>query len=302
MMLVTFRCPVNEKTYEARAALTGSESVGDKVKAGARRSAMWSLRSSIAGAVRQACGYGIAGSLASGAAYGATSGVTSNVQHTYSDEQKKVAIVEAFESIRNQFVWDAAGNRFISGEAAGQVLTDFNQQLTMAGVVTPYDQKILARILTEIACADGELGDSERGFLESFLTAELGTVDTLTQQAQASPLSAAELAECTQGSSRDTMLMLAWALAFTDESLAPEEEAKLALFAEGLGIEAARAGELKAYAQIHTIDNALGSAYPGGRRNDDQHAWVMNLATRIGLAATDAERTDIRFRKRYGIA
>ena len=49
------------------------------------------------------------------------------------------------------------------------------------------------------------------------------------------------------------------------------------------------------------VDSALGRAYPGGKRDDDSHAWVMNLSSRIGLGATEAERADIRFRKRYGI-
>ncbi len=299
-MRVTFRCPVSGATFESSAGIQASDDLASKAKAGAKRSALWSLRSAVAGAARRALGGGIGGSLASGAAYGATSGVGN--QRSYSEEEKKAAIAQAFESVRDQFVWDTPNNRFISAQAAGDVLTEFAQQLGAAPVGTPYDRKVLARMLTEIACADGDLGEEERGFLHGFITPEIGTVEQLAQQAQQARLTPAELAECAPGPSRETMLMLAWSVAFTDESLAPEEEQWLGEFAAGLSIAEPRAQQLKTFAQVYVVDAALGRAYPGGQRDEAAHAWVMDLGSRIGLDPTEAERADIRFRKRYGIA
>jgi tellurite resistance protein len=296
-MRVTFRCPVSGTTVEASAAMQVSDDLASKAKAGAKRGLMWSLRGAVAGAARQAMGGGMAGSMASGATYGATSKVGSSV--TYSDEQKKAAMVQAFESVRNQFAWDAANNRFVSLQAAAEVMTEFAQQLAASPVTTPYDRSVMARMLTEIACADGELGDDERAFLSGFISPEIGSVEQLSQHA---PLTVAELSECTHGLGRDTMLMLAWALAFTDQDLAAAEEQRLAELGAGLGIDAARCQQLKVFAQVYAVDNMLGHVYKTGQRDEATYLWVMDFAARIGLDSTEAERADIRYRKRYGLA
>ncbi|MCP4444464.1 MAG: TerB family tellurite resistance protein [Myxococcales bacterium] len=298
-MRVTFRCPVTGTTVEAYATMQASDGVGSRAKAGVKRGLMWSLRGAVASAARQAVGGGMAGSMASGAAYGATSNVGSST--SFSEEQKKAAMVEAFESVRGQFAWDAANNRFISVQAASEVMTEFARQLEAAPVTTPYDRTVLARMLTEIACADGELGAEERTFLASFITADIGSIDQLSQQAMQNRLGAADLSECAQGPSRETMLMLGWALAFTDQELAFAEEQRLGELATGLSLDPTRAQQLKTFAQVYAVDNMLSHVYQTGKRDDATYSWVMDFADRIGLEKTEAERADIRYRKRYGL-
>lgn len=296
-MRVTFRCPVSGQEVEASAGLRAANTVGNRVAQSAKRSLMWSVRGAIAGAVRRAFGHGMLGSMASSAARGAMSS-TSGSTTSFSDSDKQDAMVRAFESVASQFAWDAPNNRFISAQAAGEVMPELMKQLGTAPVTTPYDRGVLARMLTEIAVADGNLGDDERAFLSGFITPDLGSVESLVQ---AQPLSAAELAETSQGPARDTMLMLAWGVALTDEDLSPEEAARLDQYAAGLGVAGARAEELKRFAQVYLLDQALGQAYAGGQRNPEAHAAAMAMAARIGLDGTAAERADIRFRKRHGL-
>ena len=296
-MRVSFRCPVTGQVIEASGALQRSNTMGDRVAESAKRSVMYGLRNALTRSIRRALGYGIVSNVVADAARGAASG-SGQASQDYSDDEKQAAIVRAFESVSNQFVWDGANNRFVSVQAAGDVMTDFMRHLNSAPVNAPYDRGIAARMLTEIACADGTIGDDERQFLAGFLAPEIGTVDSLAQMAR---LSSAELAETTQGPPRETMLMLAWALALTDESLASDEALRLNEFASGLGISTDRAHELRAYAQIYLVDQALGRAYPGGRRDEQAHAEVMAMAGRLGMDPTEAERVDIRFRKRYGL-
>lgn len=295
-MHVVFRCPVSGTTVEARGHLQAANTVASRATKSAKRSVLYGLRSSLTRALRGALGYGVAGRAAADAASGAMSSAGSG--QSYSEADKQAAVVRAFESVSNQFVWDAQNNRYISGQAAGQVMTDFMQQLSSAPVASPYDRGVLARMLTEIASADGVVADQERVFLSSFIPPEVGTVDSLAQMSHLSP---AELAETAQGASRETMYMLAWAVAFTDEDLSPQEAARMGEFAAGLGLSTERAHELQSHAQIYLVDSALGAAYPGGQRNAQAHAEVMAMANRIGLTATEAERVDIRFRKRYGL-
>jgi tellurite resistance protein len=295
-MHVTFRCPVSGHEVEARAGLRAADSMGNRLVQNAKRSLMWSVRGAITGAVRRAFGHGMAGSMAASATRGAMSSAESSQRFSESDKQDAVA--RAFQSVSSQFVWDAPNNRFISAQVAGEVMPDFVKQLGTTPVTTPYDQGVLARMLTEIAVADGHLGDDERAFLSDFVTPDLGTVESLVQ---APRLSAAELAETSRGGARDTMLMLAWGVALTDEELSPEEAARLGELAAGLGIAAGRAQELQRFAQLYLLDQALGQVYAGGQRNAEAHAEAMAMAGRLGIDPTEAERADIRFRKRHGL-
>ena len=296
-MYVTFRCPVTNQTVEASGHLEKRDTLGGRVAQSAKRSVMWSLRAALSRTVYRTFGYGIAGHVASDVAYGATSNVGYSSSQSYSDEEKRQAIVRAFESVLGQFAWDAANQRYISAQAAGEVMTDFMRQLGSAPVIAPYDRGVLARMLTEIACADGTIGNDERQFLAGFLTPEVGTVDSLAQMKRLSP---AELAETSRGV-RETMLMLCWALALTDENLATDEAIRLNDYATGLTVPAQRAHELRSYAQVYLVDQALGRAYSGGRRDPAIHDEVMGMARRLGMDPNEAERVDIRFRKRYGL-
>lgn len=297
-MHVTFRCPVNGQTVEATGGLQKAHGIGNRVADSAKRSVMYGLRNALSRSIRRALGYGILGSVASSAAYGATSGTGHSSSQSFSESDQKDAIARAFGSVSSMFVWDAQNNRYISAEAAGNVMTDFMRLLNTQPVTAPYDRGVVARMLTEIACADGSVGDEERGFLSGFLSPDLGTVDSLSQMQKLSP---AELGETTAGSTRETMLMLSWALALTDQSLASDEALRLNDFANHLGITSERAHELRTYAQVYLVDQALGQVYAGGQRNEQAHAEVMAMAGRLGMDPTEAEKVDIRFRKRYGL-
>ncbi|MEM9488606.1 MAG: hypothetical protein AAGC55_05650 [Myxococcota bacterium] len=299
-MVVTFRCPVSGHTVDASGAMRATApGVGDRAMQSAKRSLGYSLSNALTRSIRRALGYNVLGRMAADMAQGATSSIgSSRSEPSFSEDDKRAAIAAAFESVSNNFIWDAQNNRYISAESAGQVMTDFMRILNEAPANLPYDRGILARMLTEIACADGSIGDDERGFLSGFVTPEIGTVDSL---AQMKALSSAELSETSPGAVRETMLMLAWGLALTDESLAPDEAIRLDQYANGLAIEQTRAHELRSYAQIYLVDQALGRAYPGGRRDEQAHAEVMAMAVRLGMDPNEAERVDIRFRKRYGL-
>lgn len=296
-MHVVFRCPVSAQTVEARGLLQAANTLGNRAAESAKRSVLHGLRNALSRSIRRAFGYGLAGQVATDVTRGAVSS-SGGSGASYSDTDRKQAIVRAFESVSNQFVWDSANSRYIGAQSAGQVMTDFMQQLETAPVTSPYDQGVLARMLTEIACADGTVADEERVFLASFIPSQVGTVDSLAGMQRLSP---AELAETTQGKPRETMYMLTWAVALTDEDLAPQEEARIGEFAQGLGVTSERAAQLRQFAQVYLVDHALGRAYPGGQRDQETHDEVMAMARRIGLDATEAERVDIRFRKRYGL-
>ena len=298
MMKCVFKCPVSGTAITGSATIQKGKGLGDVAKSSIKRSMMWRLRSAVSRTVRSALGGGMLGRLGADVTRAAVSDATANTHLSFSDEEKQAAVVSAFESLSSQFVWEGKNNRWISASAAGEILTDFAKQLNAGPVTQKYDKGVMARMLVEIAQADGHLADEEKTFLADFITPDLGSVDELSKRAK---LSTAEMAECSQGASRETMLMIAWALACTDKDLDPAEATRLGEQASGLGLAEARAAELKTHAQAFVIDQAMDSAYPGGKLDEGAKAEVMNFADVIGLERSEAERVEIRYRKRNGL-
>lgn len=305
-MLCTFRCPASQTEVEARAQMRKAPGamgrVASRAKETVKRGLFFQARSALSRAIGGLLGHGMAGQMGRSVVHSAATEATRGsgaAQVTFSAAEKQSAVVAAFQSVASRFAWDADNSRWISAQLAGDVLTDFARQLEAAPVTQQYDVGVLARMLAEIANADGNIGDDEKGFLAGFVPPDAGTVDDLLATP---PLSKVELEEAAAGAPRETMLMVAWALALTDEDLADEEQARLAAHAEGLGIGADRAAELKRFAQVFVVDQAVEAAYAGGQAGAEVRQQVLGLAQKIGLSADDAERVEVKYRKRTGLA
>lgn len=295
-MVCVFKCPASGARTEASATIQKGRDLGGVAKESATRSLMWSLRSSVQSAVRSVLGYGILGRVGGDVAHQLLSDASRKADESYSEGEKNAAIVEAFRSVATRFIWDAKNGRYISIASAGDVLSEFQQQIENAPVSQKYDRGVLARMLIEIASADGTIAEEERSFLTSFVTPEMGSIDALAQKPK---LSSAELSE-TSSNVRKTMLMLAWAVALTDEELADEERQRLSELAEGLGLGGDQSQTVMEWAQVYLVDQALEAAYAQGA-TEAAKKTVMDLAARIHLDPTKAERAEIRYRKRSGL-
>ena len=300
MMACTFQCPASGHQVDASAAIQRSQSaasrVGDRAKQTVKHSLLFQARNALSRAIGGLLGHGMLGQVGRGVAFSAATEATRSrgaAQVSFSDAEKQAAVVAAFHSVAAKFVWDGKNRRWLSAQAAGDLLTDFARQMQAAPVTQQYDVGVLARMLAEIANADGNIGQGEKDFLAGFVPPEVGSVDALVSKP---PLSKIELDEAAAGPSRETMLMMAWALALTDEDLAQEELSRLAAQAEGLGIATDRADELKKHAQLFVVDQALEAAGGAGDARDQ----VMALAQKIGLNPEEAERAEVKFRKRMG--
>jgi tellurite resistance protein len=298
MMRCTFKCPVSGTTVESQAAIQQGRGLGDVARRSAKRSVLSRIRWGIVRAVRSAMGGGILGRVAGDVARSATDGTLKKGGTSFSEDEKKAAVLQAFENVVSQFVWDAKNERWMSATAAGGVLTDFVAQLNKAPVNQNYDQGVLARMLTEITMADAQVTAEEKEFVAQFVPAQFGSIDDLAQRTKLSP---AEFAETSKGPVRETMLMIAWGLACTDEDLAQAEKQRLAELAEGLEIPEERAFQLMVQAQKFVIDQAMDGVYPDGKLDAAAKQQVLQLAQKIGLDPDSTERVEIRYRKRNGL-
>lgn len=148
-------------------------------------------------------------------------------------------MLEAFEAVKSHFERGPDGGwRHRQTVAAG---LDFDAQLERAPVEQAFDKAVLASMALEVALADGHTARSE----EQVLQRHVETLRARVPLEWRKELSARDLSETTPGPTRDTMLMLAWAVALVDEQLDPRELERLERFARALLIPRKRVRELR---------------------------------------------------------
>lgn len=298
-MHCTFECPVTGESVESRASIRRGQGFADTASRSVQRGLHRNMRNTIRRNILKFLGHNTWGRMAADMVdsfVGET--FFSSGQQNYSANEKEQAIIQAFENVKSRFAWDEQNRRWVSARVMQEMATEFTKQLNAAPITNRYDQSVLARMLVQIASADGYLAQEERDFLASFVPSDFGTIEQLARQP---PLSVVELEETSPGATRQSMLMLAWTVALTDEELEANEEAILQRFANGLNIPAQRASELKRFAQLFVIDQTIEQVYSSGSFYQGAQNELMQLAQQIGLEHSDVQRALIQYRKRNGL-
>lgn len=296
-----FRCPVSGTTVESSFTLPRDTSLSTRVAATAKRSLLSQVRWSVSRAIRQAFGYSMIGRIIGDVVGSVADGMTRSVPDTVSvsDSERRTAAVEAFKRVSRSFVWDDKSDRWISTQAAKETLSAFEQQLAAGPITAPFDRSVLSRMLVEVSSADARLSRDEEAFLIDFLDAGAGSPQSLAQRA---PLSRAELGETASGPSRETMLMLAWALALCDEELADSERKKLDGYAQGLGLSPGVAQKARINAQTWVLEQVLDRiVHFGGGFTEQTREQVRTTAKRLGMSEDEAAVVEARYQKRKGL-
>jgi hypothetical protein len=293
---VRFRCPATGEVVDARATVPADTSVSSKVSRTVQQSLMWSLKGAVSSAIRSALGHGIAGRVAGDLAYGVMNEATrSTSAATLSRAEQEAGAVEAFVQVRGRFAWDPGRGAWVSAKAARELLSDFDQQLSAHPIVHPYDRQVMARMLVQVCRADGRLGAEEQGWLTDLITPDLGAVADLAQRP---PLSDAELRNTSPGGLRESLLLMAWAIALVDEQLEGAESEALRAFARGLGLRDDQAARVKLVAQVWMLDQALEHMFAWGGHDAHARDQLFALARRLGLSQAEALEAEARFQRR----
>jgi hypothetical protein len=285
LLCCTFRCPVSGARVRAHVSIYAT--ARDRGEAGL----LGRLRRTVREAVQDVLGYGDRADREAGPVPPAAGDLT--------EEDRRAAVERAFHSVSFRFVWDEEGRRWVSAASIADALAGFARQLEAAPVVEPAERALLGRVLLDVARADSRVTEEEREFLEHHLALGSGPIELCRLTVP----SREEMAPCREAV-RETILMLAWALALSDYELAPAERDLLAADAHALGIAKERAAELRRYAQYFVLDRALEGAYQGGAGAIDAraHAEALALAGEIGLTDEEVQRVDVLSRRRYGLA
>ena len=289
---VTFRCTVTGEEVTAQAHLPMDNSVGSRIGQQVQRSLLYSVQGAISSAIRSAFGHGIMGRVAGDAAYGVMSEATRGARvGGLSQSDKQRGAEQAFASVAQRFTWDPVRGGWVSAKVAHEAVGGFELRLQQHAPTHPYDRLILARVLVEVAQADGRLAPEESEWLGDCLSADVGSVAELASRP---PLTAAELGAMSPGPVRETALMMGWAMALLDEDLDPREKALLERFASGLGLAGLRGDEMKKLAQGYLLDNAMERMLTWGGHDAHARGQVEALARRLGMTPQQGQEAEAR--------
>ncbi len=152
----------------------------------------------------------------------------------------------------------------------------FNRQLSAAPIEEPYDTEVLVRVLLEVSRSDSTMRVEEKAFLAEVVQ----DVELVARLQKAPRITVAELAEVSSVEIKQTVLMLAWAMAYADGSLDPQEMSHLTHLCRGFMLPEQRVRELQLAAKLSLLDRYLdglrGSMSPAEleeRFNQKALAW-----------------------------
>lgn len=285
-VFVTFRCAASQMDVESSAPIADAGAAPQYTAPST--SMLGGLRRSLSSLVRTVVG---------GDGAQSDPAIMARLTGAAPDAARHAAIISAFKEVQGRFAWAARRGQFVSLSLVPQLQSELARLVQATPLHDDGDRRVLARMLAEIAAADGTISDEEKGFFDAFAGTAAGNI---TELLAAPRLDDADL-QTTSPPVRENLLMLAGALAYCDEDFDPTERTRLDHFGSGLGIAAARARELQTYAAEYVVDQLFESAYVDGVMDEPAAAQVYGVATKIGIAADRAAQLDGRCRTRRGI-
>lgn len=159
--------------------------------------------------------------------------------------------MRGFEQISTQLAF--IDNRWVGLLSHEHPSEFFERQLTAAPITETYDLEVLVRVLLEVSRSDTESREEEKAFLN-----EVVTDQSLIARLQKAPrITVAELAEVSSAHVKQTVLMLAWAMAYADGRLDPEEMDRLTHLCRGFMLPEHQMRELQLAAKLSLLDRYL---------------------------------------------
>ena len=167
---------------------------------------------------------------------------------TLSHEEKAFLTCQGFQQIRPRLRF--VNGRWVRAQKEQHPSEYFDQQLRSNPIVQDYDIEVLVRVLLEVSRSDSELRIEEKAFLQEIVSDE-ATIDRLSK---APPITVAELAETSTVPVKETILMLAWAMAYADGHLDYEEMIRLNQLCRGFMLPEKRVRELQMASKLFLLD------------------------------------------------
>lgn len=288
-----FEIPGTGEIVESSARIKRTGSVQSDVTRQITRMGSNLLRREASRLVRRSLGGGILGRLGSSTVRSATRNVQTGFQFTREDKEE--AIVDAFKKVAHRFNFDESQGTWTKAPAvtaktqerpAPEQKSAVEEQIENAPLSTRFDREVLARILVELASADGEVEREEQEFLESIVGTEFGSINELMAMEPVSPVECEELSTGV----RETIYLLAWVMSLTDLDVNQSERNILLEYAGMFGFSDQKMEEIIRKAKMYLMESSI--------TVDTSREELYDLADRLSLDRNDAERALIRLKKR----
>lgn len=209
----------------------------------------------------------------------------------------EAAILEAFDAVSHQFSWSEQHGAYVDTALALELLTDFDRRLKQKPLTAEWDRHVAIRIMAEVGQADGELKPGERDLLQSFVQADKQDLDAILAMPE---LTKAEL-ERVSDDAPETILMLAYAIAMSDQDLSAREKQKLTHYAALLGIGSAKESAMKLAAAEKLVETIIAGCLADGVFSDLDRASLLQVATGLGLGSDEIAAIEKKYCRRRGL-
>ena len=291
-IICAFEIPGTGEIVESSARIRRTSSVQNDITRQVTRMGTSILAREASRLVRRSLGGGILGRLGSSTVRSASRPIREKMQHT--GEDKEEAIVEAFKKVAHRFYFDEAQGQWTQAPAAAPRTVDkpapeqksaVEEQIEKSPLSTRFDREVLARILVELAAADGEIESAEQDFLESVVGAEFGSINQLMAMEPVSPVECEELS----AGVRETIYLLAWVMTLVDMDASSSERNILLEYAGMFGFSNQKMEELIRKARLYLLESSISA--------DTSREELFDLADRLSIDRGDAERALIRLKK-----
>lgn len=211
------------------------------------------------------------------------------------DEEREDALFRAFEQVMHRFAWDPTTDQWVIVHEARGLGSELQRQLKLAPLETKADREVLTQMALEVASADGEIDREEQEVLLDFVDRDKVVQGPSTARAR---VTQNDLRRTTSGATRETLFMLAAAVALADHKFDLEESDRLEFYAKGLNLEEHRAAELLEAAQKYFIEQYMVRRFAEtGELDEDAREGVTELAEKIGYEPDQAELAFERYRR-----
>ena len=283
-----FALPGSDEIFEAKANARAGKDVSAKVKRRVTMVARNQARRAATRVVRGALGGGMIGRSGAMAFNTAAREVKPGMGPSAKDVRN--AVVKAFMSVAANFHYDEETGEWSKADdpPPPPPKSPLEEQVNSNPIVDPHDKSVFARVLAELAYADGTVTKEESEFFRDIIPPDQPTLDKL---AKADPVSKIEAQEVTQGV-KATIYMFAWVIAAIDLDVDPVEEELLMEYADVFELPEPRRDELMRFAKYFVLEQNIDPDIP---RED-----LFELARKIRLGDDDAERCRIAYKRRVG--
>ena len=299
-MTCQFEVPGTGEVIEATASIKRDKGLKSQIQKRVTRTVTSKARVSASRMVRGILGGGMLGRIGSQVMNTASREMTQNLTRGYNSTEKQMAVVQAFNSVAQHFKYDDVlgwkKNSVVVEEKSkkrertanterkqvSNSASDFEKLVARSPISNNFEKEVLARMLIEIAKADGGISNDEEDFLKEFIP----NYDQVTSRPLLNPIECEEVSR----NSKMTMFTTAWVIALVDLEINPLEIAKLDEFADWFGLSDKNYDEAVRMAKSYILEQSLSS----GSSNED----AIAAGKLLELSEDDALRIFIRYKKR----